>query len=60
MTRRAVVLFNLGGPDRSDAVEPFLFNLFNDPAVIRSADPVAASRCQADRAGAGKHRARHL
>ncbi len=35
MTKRAVVLFNLGGPDRSDAVEPFLFNLFNDPAVIR-------------------------
>lgn len=34
MTRRAVVLFNLGGPDRSDAVEPFLFNLFNDPVVI--------------------------
>lgn len=34
MSRRAVVLFNLGGPDRSDAVEPFLFNLFNDPAVI--------------------------
>ncbi|MGH6981722.1 MAG: ferrochelatase [Stellaceae bacterium] len=35
MTRRAVVLFNLGGPDRLEAVEPFLFNLFNDPAVMR-------------------------
>jgi len=35
MTKRAVVLFNLGGPDRIDAVEPFLFNLFNDPGVIR-------------------------
>jgi ferrochelatase len=34
MTRLAVVLFNLGGPDRPDAVEPFLFNLFNDPAII--------------------------
>jgi ferrochelatase len=34
MSKRAVVLFNLGGPDRIDAVEPFLFNLFNDPAVI--------------------------
>jgi ferrochelatase len=33
--KRAVVLFNLGGPDRIEAVEPFLFNLFNDPAVIR-------------------------
>lgn len=30
----AVVLFNLGGPDGPDAVEPFLFNLFNDPAII--------------------------
>ena len=30
----AVVLFNLGGPDRPEAIEPFLFNLFNDPAII--------------------------
>jgi len=30
----AVVLFNLGGPDRADSIEPFLFNLFNDPAII--------------------------
>lgn len=30
----AVVLFNLGGPDGPDAVRPFLFNLFNDPAII--------------------------
>lgn len=34
MTKTAVVLFNLGGPDSLDAVEPFLFNLFNDPAII--------------------------
>ena len=32
--RLAVVLFNLGGPDSLDAVEPFLFNLFNDKAII--------------------------
>jgi ferrochelatase len=32
--RVAVVLFNLGGPDCPEAVEPFLFNLFSDPAVI--------------------------
>jgi ferrochelatase len=32
--KRAVVLFNLGGPDSPDAVWPFLFNLFNDPAII--------------------------
>ena len=30
----AVVLFNLGGPDGPDAVRPFLFNLFRDPAII--------------------------
>lgn len=33
-TKTAVVLFNLGGPDSLDAVQPFLFNLFNDPAII--------------------------
>lgn len=30
----AVVLFNLGGPDALAAVEPFLRNLFGDPAII--------------------------
>ena len=30
----AVVLFNLGGPDQLSSVKPFLFNLFNDPAII--------------------------
>ncbi len=29
-----VILFNLGGPDELSAVKPFLFNLFNDPAII--------------------------
>ena len=32
--RIAVVLFNLGGPDSLEAVQPFLFNLFFDPAII--------------------------
>jgi protoporphyrin/coproporphyrin ferrochelatase len=32
--RVAIVLFNLGGPDSQQAVRPFLFNLFNDPAII--------------------------
>ena len=32
--RKAVILFNLGGPDSLSSVEPFLFNLFNDPAII--------------------------
>ena len=30
----AVILFNLGGPDKLENVEPFLFNLFNDPAIL--------------------------
>src|SRR5581483_10952537 len=34
--RIAVVLFNLGGPDRLKAVRPFLKNLFSDPAIIRA------------------------
>lgn len=35
----AVVLFNLGGPDTLAAVKPFLFNLFNDPAIIGAPRP---------------------
>ena len=31
----AVVLFNLGGPDRPEAIKPFLLNLFSDPAILR-------------------------
>jgi len=31
----AVVLFNLGGPDSLAAVQPFLQNLFSDPAIIQ-------------------------
>ena len=40
MTKTAVVLFNLGGPDTPEAVQPFLFNLFNDPAIIAAPGPV--------------------
>lgn len=29
-----VVLFQLGGPDSPDAIEPFLYNLFCDPDII--------------------------
>jgi len=32
--KKAVILFNLGGPDKLDNVKPFLFNLFNDPAIL--------------------------
>jgi ferrochelatase len=35
----AVVLFNLGGPSDLAAVKPFLFNLFNDPAIIGLPNP---------------------
>lgn len=34
MQKIAVVLFNLGGPDSLDAIEPFLFNLFCDPDIF--------------------------
>lgn len=38
--KTAVVLFNLGGPDAPEAVEPFLFNLFNDKAIIGAPAPI--------------------
>jgi ferrochelatase len=34
VVKLAIVLFNLGGPDSPDAVEPFLQNLFSDPAIL--------------------------
>jgi ferrochelatase len=41
MTKKtAVILFNLGGPDSLSAVQPFLFNLFIDPAIIRLPNPL--------------------
>lgn len=36
----AVVIFNLGGPDSPEAIQPFLFNLFNDPAILRLPNPM--------------------
>lgn len=33
--RVAIVLFNLGGPDSPEAIEPFLLNLFRDKAILR-------------------------
>jgi len=35
MAKIAVVLFNLGGPDSLDAVQPFLRNLFCDPDIFK-------------------------
>lgn len=40
MRKIAVVLFNLGGPDRPASVRPFLFNLFNDPAIVGAPSPL--------------------
>ncbi len=40
VSKTAVVLFNLGGPDDIKAVKPFLFNLFNDKAIIRVPQPL--------------------
>ncbi len=40
MGKTAVILFNLGGPDGLAAVRPFLFNLFNDPAIIGAPAPI--------------------
>lgn len=37
--KTAVVLFNLGGPDSLKSVQPFLFNLFNDAAIISLPQP---------------------
>lgn len=33
-TPSAVLLLNMGGPDSEEAVEPFLTNLFSDPAIL--------------------------
>lgn len=36
-----VLLLNLGGPEKSDDVEGFLYNLFADPDIIRLPKPLA-------------------
>ena len=35
MHKYAVVLFNMGGPDSLEAVEPFIFNLFSDHDIFK-------------------------
>lgn len=52
----AVILFQLGGPDSLDAVEPFLYNLFSDPDIIdfpfaRLTRPLLARLVASRRAG---------
>jgi ferrochelatase len=54
MTKTAIILFNLGGPDQLSSVKPFLFNLFNDKAIINLVQPfrfllaklIASWRCK--------------
>ena len=55
-----VVLFQLGGPDSLEAVEPFLVNLFSDPEIIdfpfaRLALPTLARLVARNRAGKVRH-----
>lgn len=38
--RVGVLLLNLGGPDTLDDVQPFLYNLFADPEIIRLPKPL--------------------
>ncbi len=33
--KTAIVLFNLGGPDSKESIQPFLLNFFTDPNIIR-------------------------
>ncbi len=40
MGRLAVIVFNLGGPDRPEAIKPFLLNLFGDPAILGVPQPI--------------------
>ena len=40
MKKTAIILFNLGGPDNLESVKPFLFNLFNDKAIINLPQPL--------------------
>ncbi len=55
MGKTAVVLFNLGAPDSPAALRPFLFNLFNDRAILDLPNPmrwVLAKRISSRRAKA--------
>jgi ferrochelatase len=43
----AIILFNLGGPDSLEAMQPFLRNLFGDPAILRVPAGRASTRTPA-------------
>ena len=54
MTRRAVVLMNLGGPDSLRSGAAVSLNLFSDPAIITPAGAVALAAGAADRLARAK------
>lgn len=37
--KKAVILFNLGGPESPETVRPFLYNLFSDKAILNLPQP---------------------
>ena len=60
-----VVLFQLGGPDSPDAIEPFLYNLFCDPEIIdfplaKVARPLLAKFISKGRAKKVQHHYGHI
>ena len=40
MARIGILLLNLGGPGQLEDVQPFLYNLFSDPEIIRLPSPL--------------------
>lgn len=38
--KTAVILFNLGGPDKAESIKPFLFNFFMDKNIIGAPKPI--------------------
>ena len=40
MRKTGVVLLSMGGPDSLEAVQPFLYNLFSDPEILRVPLPI--------------------
>ena len=63
MNKVAVILFNLGGPDQPASVKPFLFNLFNDRAIIDLPQPLrwlVAKRISSKRAPIAREIYQHL
>ncbi|MFT6106074.1 MAG: ferrochelatase [Rickettsiales bacterium] len=37
--KTAIILFNIGGPDKPESINGFLFNLFNDKSIVKLIQP---------------------